>query len=108
MLLPSLLLGNIPLRQLVYRVHALPPSMRPLVYDFGQIPVQKEMDYTHRIVQNYNLRKLNHKLSKHLVSAISHVLTFCQNYMRNRKVCNINQNRRMIATSTYEHSKIML
>jgi len=53
MLFPSLLLGKIPLRQLVYRVHDLPPSMRPLVYDFGQIPIQKEMDYTHRIVQNY-------------------------------------------------------
>ncbi|XP_041100244.1 E3 ubiquitin-protein ligase rnf213-alpha-like, partial [Polyodon spathula] len=30
-------LGSIPLRQLVYRVQALPPSMIPLVWDFGQL-----------------------------------------------------------------------
>lgn len=46
-------LGKIPLRQLVYRVHDLPPSMRPLVYDFGQLQHQREADYTHRIVHNY-------------------------------------------------------
>ena len=46
-------LGKIPLRQLVYRVHNLPPSMRPLVYDFGQLQQQREADYTHRIVHNY-------------------------------------------------------
>ena len=45
--------GKIPLRQLVYRVHNLPPSMRPLVYDFGQLQQQREADYTHRIVHNY-------------------------------------------------------
>ena len=46
-------LGKIPLRQLVYRVHNLPPSMRPLVYDFGQLQHRREADYTHRIVHNY-------------------------------------------------------
>lgn len=46
-------LGKIPLRQLVYRVHNLPPSMRPLVYDFGQLQDRREADYTHRIVHNY-------------------------------------------------------
>ena len=46
-------LGKIPLRQLVYRVHNLPPSMRPLVYDFGQLQHQREEDYTYTIIHNY-------------------------------------------------------
>ena len=42
--------GKIPLRQLVYRVLDLPPSMRPLVYDFGQLTTRTEEDYTKQIV----------------------------------------------------------
>ena len=42
--------GRIPLRQLVYRVLDLPPSMRPLVYDFGQLTTRTEEDYTKQIV----------------------------------------------------------
>ena len=34
--------GHIPLRHLVYRVHALPGSMRPLIWDFGQLNHQVE------------------------------------------------------------------
>ena len=44
------LIGSIPLRQLVYRVLALPPSMQPLVYDFGQLTNNTEKDYTTQIV----------------------------------------------------------
>ena len=44
--------GSIPLRQLVYRVLALPPSMQPLVYDFGQLTNMTEEDYTVQIVQD--------------------------------------------------------
>ena len=44
--------GSIPLRQLVYRVLALPPSMQPLVYDFGQLTNTTEKDYTGQIVKN--------------------------------------------------------
>ena len=44
--------GSIPLRQLVYRVLALPPSMQPLVYDFGQLTNTTEKDYTTQIVKN--------------------------------------------------------
>ena len=42
--------GSIPLRQLVYRVLALPPSMQPLVYDFGQLTDLTEKDYIRQIV----------------------------------------------------------
>ncbi len=45
--------GKVPLRQLVYRVLDLPPSMRPLVYDFGQLNTGTELDYTSQIVKDY-------------------------------------------------------
>ncbi len=45
--------GKIPLRQLVYRVLDLPPSMRPLVYDFGQLNMDTESDYIRQIVQDH-------------------------------------------------------
>ncbi len=48
----SIHLGEIPLRQLVYRVLDLPPSMRPLVYDFGQLNTDTESDYIRHIVQD--------------------------------------------------------
>jgi hypothetical protein len=46
-------LGEIPLRQLVYRVLDLPPSLRPMVYDFGQLNTNTESDYIRQIVQDY-------------------------------------------------------
>ena len=45
--------GKIPLRELVYRVIDLPPSMRPLVYDFGQLNIDTERDYTLQIVHHH-------------------------------------------------------
>ena len=45
-------IGSIPLRQLVYRVLALPPSMQPLIYDFGQLTDNTEEDYTTQIVKD--------------------------------------------------------
>lgn len=45
--------GKIPLRQLVYRVLDLPPSMRPLVYDFGQLNTGAEKDYIAQIVKEH-------------------------------------------------------
>ena len=47
------LTGKIPLRQLVYRVLDLPPSMRPLVYDFGQLQQVTEDDYIRQIVHDH-------------------------------------------------------
>ena len=72
----------IPLRQLVYRVLELPPSMRPLVYDFGQLTSHTEQDYTGQIVLNH----CSETHSQLVITAISRVLAWCQNYMRERKV----------------------
>ena len=52
-MITSLITGKIPLRQLVYRVLDLPPSMRPLVYDFGQLTTLTEKDYTKQIVSDH-------------------------------------------------------
>ena len=48
-----LMLGGIPLRHLVYRVHSLPESMRPLVWDFGQLKPEIEELYTRQIVSRF-------------------------------------------------------
>ena len=48
-----LITGKIPLRQLVYRVLDLPLSMRPLVYDFGQLQQDTEDKYIKKIVSNH-------------------------------------------------------
>jgi len=45
--------GSIPLRHLVYRVLDLPPSMQPLLYDFGQVVGKTENDYVTQIVTNH-------------------------------------------------------
>ena len=37
----------------MYRVIDLPPSMRPLVYDFGQLNTDTERDYTLQIVKDH-------------------------------------------------------
>ena len=74
--------GKIPLRQLVYRVLELPPSMRPLVYDFGQLTNTTEQDYTGQIVINHCSETLPQKV----ITAMSRVLAWCQKFMRKRKV----------------------
>ena len=107
--------GKIPLRELVYRVLDLPPSMQPLVYDFGQLNTDTEKDYTHQIVSDHvRLRvdrcytydvytacaiiceyfatgqvKKHPKLSqlhKGVIPAVARVLAWSQKYMRERKV----------------------
>ena len=50
--------GKIPLRQLVYRVLDLPPSMRPLVYDFGQLNREAESKYIEHIVKDHVKKNL--------------------------------------------------
>ena len=45
-------IGRIPLRELVYRVHELPPSMLPLIFDFGRLDDATEKKYIHKIVSN--------------------------------------------------------
>ncbi|XP_073505879.1 E3 ubiquitin-protein ligase RNF213 isoform X2 [Phyllobates terribilis] len=72
-------LGSIPLRQLVYRVHALPPSMMPLVWDFGQLDNETEKKYIQQIVQR--LAK-EIKLLASDVELLTDVLSTSQTYMR--------------------------
>ncbi|XP_075712304.1 E3 ubiquitin-protein ligase RNF213 isoform X2 [Rhinoderma darwinii] len=74
-------LGSIPLRQLVYRVHALPPSMMPLVWDFGQLNNETEKKYIQQIVQR--LAK-EIQLSTSNVELLTNVLSTSQTYMRSK------------------------
>ncbi|XP_030361798.1 E3 ubiquitin-protein ligase RNF213 isoform X3 [Strigops habroptila] len=74
-------LGSIPLRQLVYRVHALPPSMIPLVWDFGQLNSLTEKMYIQQIVQ----RVTEHvPMGQSEAELITEVLFTSQRYMRQR------------------------
>ncbi|XP_068833610.1 E3 ubiquitin-protein ligase RNF213 [Capricornis sumatraensis] len=75
-------LGSIPLRQLVYRVHALPPSLIPLVWDFGQLNDSAEKLYIHQIVQ----RLVNSiKMVQSETHVITEVLSASQGFMRKRQ-----------------------
>lgn len=75
-------LGKVPLRQLVYRVHPLPPSMASLVWDFGQLTDSTELSYIRLIVQK---TIQDHGLPVSCKGIISNVLSISQRYMRNRK-----------------------
>ncbi|XP_022797655.1 E3 ubiquitin-protein ligase rnf213-alpha-like isoform X3 [Stylophora pistillata] len=77
-------LGGIPLRHLVYRVHALPESMRSLVWDFGQLNAEVEELYTRQIVGKY-VREGRLPGDENWVIAIAAVLTASQQFMRNKK-----------------------
>jgi MoxR-like ATPase len=75
-------LGKVPLRQLVYRVHPLPPSMASLVWDFGQLSDATELSYIKQIVQ----RKVDsNDLPVVCENIISNVLAASQQYMREQK-----------------------
>ncbi|XP_032900200.1 E3 ubiquitin-protein ligase rnf213-alpha-like isoform X1 [Amblyraja radiata] len=75
-------LGKVPLRQLVYRVQPLPPSMIPLVWDFGQLSNDAELAYTCQIVKRY-IRI--HGLPFLHTKAIIEVLATSQCYMRQKQ-----------------------
>ncbi|XP_066499023.1 E3 ubiquitin-protein ligase rnf213-alpha [Hoplias malabaricus] len=75
-------LGSIPLRQLVYRVQALPPSMIPLVWDFGQLNDRTEKMYIQQIVQRVVEK---HSFFEHYIKIITDVLSASQKYMRTRQ-----------------------
>ncbi|XP_037664815.1 E3 ubiquitin-protein ligase RNF213 isoform X2 [Choloepus didactylus] len=75
-------LGSIPLRQLVYRVHALPPSLIPLVWDFGQLNDVAEKLYIQQIVQ----RLVDSiKIDQNETCLITEVLSASQGFMRKRE-----------------------
>ncbi|XP_051530047.1 E3 ubiquitin-protein ligase rnf213-beta-like isoform X2 [Myxocyprinus asiaticus] len=72
-------LGKVPMRQLVYRVHPLPPSMVPLVWDFGQLSDSTELSYIRQIVQK---QMRDHGLPLTCQKVITEVLAASQRYMR--------------------------
>ncbi|KAM6896925.1 E3 ubiquitin-protein ligase rnf213-beta [Xenentodon cancila] len=73
--------GKVPLRQLVYRVQLLPPSMMSLVWDFGQLSDLTELAYIKQIVKK-NTADLF--LPAACSDIISNVLAASQKYMRSR------------------------
>ncbi|XP_056587886.1 E3 ubiquitin-protein ligase rnf213-alpha-like [Triplophysa dalaica] len=75
-------LGSIPLRQLVYRVQALPPSMIPLVWDFGQLNDHTEKMYIKQIVERV---VETHSIDTDYIATITSVLSASQMYMRTRQ-----------------------
>ncbi|KAK2833428.1 hypothetical protein Q5P01_017317 [Channa striata] len=75
-------LGSIPLRQLVYRVQALPPSMIPLVWDFGQLNDHTEKIYIQQIVERVVQNKA---IDSSYIKYITDVLSASQKYMRKRR-----------------------
>ncbi|XP_054313830.2 E3 ubiquitin-protein ligase RNF213 isoform X3 [Pongo pygmaeus] len=75
-------LGSIPLRQLVYRVHALPPSLIPLVWDFGQLSDVAEKLYIQQIVQRL-VDSIS--LDENGTRVITEVLCASQGFMRKRE-----------------------
>ncbi|XP_058417797.1 E3 ubiquitin-protein ligase RNF213 isoform X3 [Diceros bicornis minor] len=74
-------LGSIPLRQLVYRVHALPPSLIPLVWDFGQLNDTTEKLYIQQIVQRL---VDSTAIDQDETRVIAEVLSASQGFMRRR------------------------
>ena len=53
------------MRQLVYRVQALPQSMLPLVWDFGQLATATEELYIKQMVNRYvsNVYLTHHEMN---------------------------------------------
>ncbi|XP_028416584.1 E3 ubiquitin-protein ligase rnf213-alpha-like [Dendronephthya gigantea] len=81
-------LGSIPLRQLVYRVHPLPESMRPLVWDFGRLTDHTEELYAAQIVRRSMVATtpdIKFDGTEAQASCIATVLSASQKYMREQK-----------------------
>ena len=76
------MLGHIPLRRLVYRVHDLPESMKALVWDFGQLNPAIERLYVKQIVSRHVTIRQSIPNVHNLVEVITEVLAAAQSYMR--------------------------
>ncbi|XP_065534706.1 E3 ubiquitin-protein ligase RNF213-like isoform X4 [Lathamus discolor] len=74
-------LGYIPLRQMVYRVKPLPPSLLPLVWDFGELNEKTQSLYIREIVKSTMKNKINIENLDIFTSAIS----ASQNFLRKKK-----------------------
>ena len=73
----------------MYRVLDLPPSMRPLVYDFGQLKKGTEDDYIQQIVCDH-IKKHRGLMRENaaMIPVIAGVLAASQAYMREKNVIN--------------------
>ena len=85
--------ASIPMRHLVYRVIQLPPSMQPLVWDFGQLTNHVEAIYIRQMVLKLQKDIKNdnsvENLSDKVVDVITNCLSFSQIYMREeRETCS--------------------
>ena len=76
--------GDIPLRDLVYRVIPLPESLLSLVWDFGRLSLSTENAYITEIICIYTKDPLYEELHAYH-HAISEVLSAVQEYMRERR-----------------------
>ncbi|XP_044870406.1 E3 ubiquitin-protein ligase rnf213-alpha-like [Mauremys mutica] len=74
-------LGFIPLRQLVYRVQPLPPSMLPLVWDFGELNEKTQSLYIRQIVKSI----VKDKLPKENMDVFTSVIFTSQKFLREKK-----------------------
>uniref|UniRef100_A0A7M5U071 RZ-type domain-containing protein n=1 Tax=Clytia hemisphaerica TaxID=252671 RepID=A0A7M5U071_9CNID len=104
-------IGEIPLRQLVYRVHPLPESMKPLVWDFGQLNSETEQLYARQIVKRY---KADGKLplNDDFVDLLIKVLAESQLFMRNQKdecsFVSLRDVERAVQVTSWFHQKMGL
>ena len=85
--------AGIPMRQLVYRVIELPPSMQPLVWDFGQLSDDTEITYIKQMVlklkKDVNSDSQLEHLKPEMVEVIINCLHHSQVYMRKKRdVCS--------------------
>ena len=85
--------AGIPMRHLVYRVIPLPPSMQPLVWDFGQLNNNTEEIYIKQMVlkmqNDINNDGNLHQLCPETMNIITKCLSTSQKYMREeRDVCS--------------------
>ena len=80
-------LGDVPMRCLVYRVIALPPSMQPLVWDFGQLSAEAEKIYIQQMVGKLPGLVKNRRivLNANDINLIVAVLSASQSYMREER-----------------------
>ncbi|XP_062496366.1 E3 ubiquitin-protein ligase RNF213-like isoform X4 [Pezoporus occidentalis] len=74
-------LGYIPLRQLVYRVQPLPPSLLPLVWDFGELNEKTQSLYIREIVKS----TVETKIPAGNLDVFTNVISASQKFLRGRK-----------------------
>jgi len=74
-------LGYTPLRQLVYRVKPLPPSLLPLVWDFGELNEKTQNLYIREIVKS----AMKNKIAMGNLDIFTSVISASQKFLRKKK-----------------------